>query len=220
VERIKTFCLFCVIMLLLPLPGEAGKRKRLPANTEKAATISAMLQYASVVRRSEPGRLKAAYGMDLTWDDIVQTDPNGRVRIRMNDDSLLSIGANSELRITSHDSQAHKTQVELAYGLLRAQIKKLAAGEVFEVRTPTAVAGVIGTDFGIDASDPRHVKFICLEGRVQIRSLDPSNPGTVNCDGGHSVTSDVDKGPNAAVDADTAQMSRWRRITDPETPDY
>lgn len=218
--RLKTFVLFCAILLLLPLPGEAGKKNRLPASVEKAATISAMLQYADVLRRSVPTRLKASYGMELTWNDTVQTDPNGRVRIRMNDDSLLSIGANSQLRISSHDSQTHKTQVELAYGLLRAQIKKLAAGEVFEVRTPTAVAGVIGTDFGIDATDPQHVKFICLEGRVQIRSLDASNPGTVNCDGGHSVTSDEGKTPNAATDADTAQMSRWRRITDPDTPDY
>lgn len=158
--------------------------------------------------------------MELTWNDVVRTDPNGRVRMRMTDDSLLSIGANSELRITQHDPRTHKTQVELAYGLLRAQIAKLARGEEFEVRTPTAVAGVIGTDFGIDASDPKHVKFICLEGMVRISSLDPKNPGTVNCEGGHAVTIDEGKTPNPPVDADTSQMARWRRITNPETPDY
>jgi hypothetical protein len=210
------------IVLLLPLPSQAGKKKKLQPGIEKAATISAMLQYAQVQRRSDPTspRLKAVYGMELTWNDVVQTDPNGRVRVRMIDDSLLSIGANSELRITAHDSKSHKTQIELGYGLLRAQIKKLAAGEVFEVRTPTAVAGVIGTDFGIDASDPQHVKFICLEGRVQIRGLDPNNPGTVNCDGGHRVTIDDGSNPNQPVEADTSQMARWRRITDPDSPDY
>jgi hypothetical protein len=220
--RIKRCCLMCAVLLLLPLPSAAGKKHRLPGTVEKAATISAMLRYVAILRREQANwkAINANYGMELTWDDVVRTDPNGRVRIRMNDDSLLSIGASSELRITSHDSQTHKTQVELAYGLLRAQIKKLAAGEVFEVRTPTAVAGVIGTDFGIDATDPKHVKFICLEGRVQIRSLDLDHPQTVNCDGGHSVTSDSDKGPNQAVDADTAQMSRWRKITDPDSPDY
>jgi len=207
---------------MLPLSSEAGKKNKLQPGIEKAAQITAMLQYAHVLRRSQPTSplLKATYGMELTWNDAVQTDPSGRVRVRMLDDSLLSIGANSELRITSHDPQTHRTQVQLAYGLLRAQIKKLAAGDVFEVRTPTAVAGVIGTDFGIDASDPQHVKFICLEGRVKISSPDPNNPGTVNCDGGHSVTIDEGKTPNAPVDADTSQMARWRRITDPETPDY
>jgi ferric-dicitrate binding protein FerR (iron transport regulator) len=215
-------CLFCAVLVLAPILSQAGKKNKLGSGIDKAATISAMLQYAQVLRRSEPNspRLKATYGMELTWNDVVQTDPNGRVRVRMVNDSLLSIGANSELRITAHDAKSHKTQVELGYGLLRAQIKKLAAGDIFEVRTPTAVAGVIGTDFGIDASDPQHVKFICLEGRVQISSPDPNNPGTVNCDGGHSVTIDQGKTPNAPIDADTSQMSRWRRITDPETPDY
>jgi len=219
---LKTCCLCCAVVLLLPLPGVAGKKNQLPPGIEKAATISAMLQYATVLRRSQPAspELKARYGMELTWNDIVQTDPNGRVRIRMTDDSLLSIGANSELRITSHDSQSHKTRVELAYGLLRAQIKKLAAGEEFQVRTPTAVAGVIGTDFGIDATDPQHVKFICLEGTVRISSLDPNNPGTVDCNGGHGVTIDHGKTPNPPTDVDTSQMARWRRITNPDTPDY
>ncbi len=217
--RNKTLLLTCVC-LLLSATAASGKKNKLSPGIEKAATISAMINYAQVQRRSEPARLKASYGMELTWNDAVQTDPTGRVRIRMNDGSLLSIGANSELRVTNHDAQSHKTQIQLAYGLLRAQIKKLAAGEEFEVRTPTAVAGVIGTDFGIDASDPEHVKFICLEGRVQIKSLDPNNPGTVNCDGGHRVTIDEGKTPNLPEDADTSQMARWRKITDPDQPDW
>jgi len=192
------------------------------AGIEKAAAISAMLQYAQVARRSQPSLplLKARYGMELTWNDVVQTDPNGRVRIRMVDDSLLSIGANSTLRITSHEAQSHRTRVELVYGLMRAQIKKLGAGEVFEVRTPTAVAGVIGTDFGIDASDPKHVKFICLEGKVEISGIDPNHAGTVSCEGGHTVTIDEGNSPSIPETADTAQMARWRRITDPDSPDY
>jgi len=209
-----------VLVLLLGARGSANKNQ-LPPGVEKAAKISAMLEYATV-RRSQPTAavMRAKYGLQLTWNDVVKTDPNGRVRVRMNDDSLLSIGANSELRIVSHDPAIHRTQIELAYGLLRAQIKKLAAGEQFEVRTPTAVAGVIGTDFGIDASDPEHVKVICLEGTVQLTSTDPAHPGSVACEGGHSVTIDKDKAPNTPEEANSAQMARWRRITNPDTPDY
>lgn len=213
--------LICILVLAIAVAAVASKKNLLPPGIEKAAKITAMLEYAKV-RRSQPTTavMRAKYGQELTWSDVVQTDPNGRVRIRMNDDSLLSIGANSELRITSHDPAIHTTRVELAYGLLRAQIKKLAAGEHFEVRTPTAVAGVIGTDFGIDASDPEHVKVICLEGTVQLTSIDPAHPGTVACEGGHSVTIDKDKSPNAPVEANSTQMARWRRITDPDHPDY
>ena len=42
-----------------------------------------------------------------------------------------------------HDARAQQTQLELAYGRMRSQVVRLTnSGSQFEVRTPTAVAGV------------------------------------------------------------------------------
>jgi hypothetical protein len=58
------------------------------------------------------------------------------------------VGSNSSLKIVQHDSANQRTQLQLAYGRLRASAVRLARpGSSFEVRTPTAVAGVVGTDF-------------------------------------------------------------------------
>jgi hypothetical protein len=208
-------------LLLVSLPTEAGKTdSSLPPGAEKVATISATLPFASIHRPTAPKShgFHAQAGMDLTWSDVVKTDRYGRARIRMNDGSLLSIGVHSELRITPHDPQSHKTSIELAYGLLRAQIQKLAAGETFEVRTPTAVAGVIGTDFGIDASDPKHVKFFCLQGTVRITSLDPAHSSEIDCNGGDGITLDKTKLPQSPTALKPEQISRWRHVTDPDFP--
>ena len=36
----------------------------------------------------------------------------------------------------------------------------------------------IGTDFGVDASDPDVTRFICISGSIQLSSADPSVTGT------------------------------------------
>lgn len=90
----------------------------------------------------------AAAGAKVLWGDLVTTDHGGRARITLDDGSILNVGSESQMRIVQHDAASQRTQVQLAYGRLRASAVRLArAGSSFEVRTPTAVAGVVGTDF-------------------------------------------------------------------------
>jgi hypothetical protein len=93
----------------------------------------------------------AAAGAQVVWGDMVSTDPGGRARITLDDGSILNVGSNSSIRIVQHDAANQRTQIDLAYGRLRSSAVKLArAGSSFEVRTPTAVAGVVGTDFQVE----------------------------------------------------------------------
>jgi len=92
----------------------------------------------------------ASAGAKVLWGDTIQTDSNGRARISLEDGSILNVGSNSNLRIVQHDAANQRTQVQLAYGRLRASAIRLAKpGSSFEVRTPTAVAGVVGTAFDL-----------------------------------------------------------------------
>ena len=93
----------------------------------------------------------ASAGAKVLWGDTVTTDRGGRARITLDDGSILNVGSDSSMRIVQHDAANQRTQVQLAYGRLRASAVRLArAGSSFEVRTPTAVAGVVGTDFVLD----------------------------------------------------------------------
>ena len=92
----------------------------------------------------------ASAGAKVLWGDKVVTDQGGRARITLDDGSILNVGSNSSIVVVQHDAANQRTQIDLAYGRLRASAVRLArAGSDFKVRTPTAVAGVVGSGFDI-----------------------------------------------------------------------
>ena len=180
----------------------------------RAGSVSALLP--SVIIERAGSTTAAARGAEVQENDLLRTDDQGRVRIKLLDQSVLSIGVKSQLRVVRHDPTSRQTSVELNFGKLRAQVAKITrAGGRFEVRTPTAVAGVIGTDFGVDASDPDVTKFICISGNVQITSADPSVTGTITCRGGTTVTVRRGQPPESPQRATRDQMETWKTITEP-----
>ena len=93
----------------------------------------------------------ASAGSKVLWGDLVTTDRAGRARIVLDDGSILNVGSDSQIRVVQHDAGNQRTQIQMAYGKLRASAIRLARpGSSFEVRTPTAVAGVVGTDFALE----------------------------------------------------------------------
>jgi len=149
-----------------PLPGQAqsaGSISRLIPNVN--------LQHGMKVQL-------ASAGAKVLWGDTIQTDPNGRARVALDDGSILNVGSNSNLRIVQHDAANQRTQIQLAYGRLRASAVRLARPNAsFEVRTPTAVAGVVGTDFTTDYTNDISTVQVA-EGSVNFCSLNaaPSGP--------------------------------------------
>jgi len=144
--------------LLSPLPEFAQ-------SAQHAGAISAVrpeaTRNASVVKAKD----------GVNWNDLLKTDTAGRMRIGLDDGSILSVGTSSQLRVVKHDAQLQQTQLELGYGKLRSQVSKLTRqGSQFEVRTPTAVAGVIGTDFYLEAG-PNGTKLVVYEGIVVLTPI-------------------------------------------------
>lgn len=96
----------------------------------------------------------ATAGSKVQWGDLVTTDREGRARIVLDDGSILNVGSDSQIRVVQHDAAHQQTRIQLTYGRLRASAIRLARpGSSFEVRTPTAVAGVVGTDFALESSN-------------------------------------------------------------------
>jgi ferric-dicitrate binding protein FerR (iron transport regulator) len=209
----KTAFAAILVLVLVPLASRAG-RKQLPSGLQRAGVISAILYNTNLVRQSNPA-VRVDNGTELAWTDTLLTDGNGRVLVRLDDGSKLSIGTDSELQIVAHDPQLHRTVVQLTSGRLRAQLNDLPNGATFEVRTPDAVATVVGTDFGVDASVPGQVKFICMTGTVRIST--PSSADTQECEAGYTLTIRNGK-PSRDFPADDRLMAVWRNITDPDEP--
>src|SRR4051794_19069013 len=137
--------LLCVATVSAQIPGES------------AGKITAVMHDTTVARGAgkKTTKIEAVNGTAVIWQDSVQTSKTGRARIQLNDQSVLSLGRDSKLRIQKHDARTQQTALELSYGRIRCEVSKITrAGGSFELRTPSSVAGVIGTDFGADASIP------------------------------------------------------------------
>ncbi len=115
-----------------------------PQAAQAAGQITALIPTAS--RNGAAAKLKD----DVHWGDVVKTERSGRARVTLTDGSILSVGSNSELKIVQHDATAQQTQLELNYGKVRNRVVALTKpGAKYQVKTPNAVAGVVGTDFHI-----------------------------------------------------------------------
>ncbi len=115
--------------------------------------------------------MDAVAHMPVQWGDAVNTGRLARARVALEDGSVLNVGSDSVLKITQHDPAAQQTDLELSYGRLRSQAVKLTKpGAHFTVRTPTGIAGVVGTDFFL-AYENFTTRLIVFEGRVHFCNL-------------------------------------------------
>lgn len=199
-----------------------AQQRTAPAG-EPAGRIAAVVPEASVIRvGTRPARTDvAAKDTPVWWNDVVRTVGRGRARIQLDDQSVLTLGSNSTLRVVKHEAKSQQTALELGYGRIRCQVSKLlAARSSFELRTPTAVAGVVGTDFGADSSVAGETRFLCMEGTVRVRNADPRVAGEVDCGAGMTTVVRTGLPPTPPVPADPAQLERWKHINEPADPAF
>jgi len=147
----------------------AAAASRLPAGAQPAGKVTAAIPKDYILRGGQQSEGKV--GDDVWWNDLVRTEPRGRVRMVLTDGSILNLGSDSRLQIVRHDAASHQTQLEMRYGRLRAQVVKLSRPDSkFEIRTATAVCGVLGTDFYIEATE-KSTRVVVFQGVVRVTPL-------------------------------------------------
>jgi ferric-dicitrate binding protein FerR (iron transport regulator) len=176
--------------VLSPLPGLCSP----PPAEQNAGEISALMPAAT--RNAKLAKVKE----ELLWKDLLQTQQSGRLRARLLDGSILSMGSNSEMRVLQHQAQSQQTSLEMGAGRLRSRVIKLSQpGSKFELKTPHAVIGVIGTDFYTQVTADRTI-VICYAGTVLVTPI-----GTVGAAQPESSTAPPPP-PTAGLSLLTGQM--------------
>jgi ferric-dicitrate binding protein FerR (iron transport regulator) len=133
-----------------------------PGDNQTAGEVKALIPAAS--RNAQPVHVKDS----LQWNDLLKTDPAGRLRVGLTDGSILSLGSNSELKVVKSDSASQQTSIEVNYGKLRSKVVHITKPDgKFELRTPNAVIGVIGTDFYVGYAN-NQTTVICYAGRLTV----------------------------------------------------
>jgi hypothetical protein len=218
--RLPLLLMTALLLAGLALPAEAAAppKEPTPKVGQRAGIISALLPVAHIVRGAGRAAVttQVKKGDDVNWSDLVRTERGGRARITLSDQSILSLGSQAELRVVKHDARTQQTALQLAGGRLRAEVTKIARmGGSFELRTPTAVAGVIGTDFGTDASTVGTTTFLCISGVVQVSNIDPNIAGGVQCTAGMTTSVSTGKTPTPPKDATPEQIQQLILDTEP-----
>jgi len=132
---------------------------------QRAGQIDALIPAAT--RNAQPTKAKD----EIDWNDLLKTAHSGRVRAGLTDGSILSVGSDSELRVVQHDAASQQTSLELNYGKVRNQVTDITkSGGKYELKTPNAVIGVIGTDF-VTIFKSGKTTVYCYKGRVKVTPL-------------------------------------------------
>lgn len=166
------------------------------AAAQHAGSVSLILPQVELTRAGQS--VDAKPSMPVYWGDVVATGHMARARLKLDDGSVLNVGSDASLTVVKHDASQQQTQIDIAYGEVRSKVVHIAkpAGS-FQVRTPTGVAGVVGTDFYMAYLDSI-THLVVYEGTVNFCNL-AGECVTVGAGQMSSI-----RGSNQAPDAATA----------------
>jgi len=160
---IKPLLLAVGFAVLLPLSAGAQ------GAADKAGEVSALLPVARIERGAQPPA-EAKLQDAVHWRDWFETEARGRARLALLDGSQINVGSEARFQVRRPQGTTQQTEVELQFGKIRNQVAG-APGRRFEVRTDSAVVGVIGTHFYISRAAGL-TTVINFEGKVAVRNAD------------------------------------------------
>jgi ferric-dicitrate binding protein FerR (iron transport regulator) len=118
---------------------------------EPVGRVAALEGGAEAQHTGAPAWAPLAAGDGILLGDRLRTLADGRLKVLLRDESVLTLGASSELTVDEQaiGAEAPASRFGLAVGTLRAVVTERYGkpGARFEVETPTAIAGVRGTSF-------------------------------------------------------------------------
>jgi hypothetical protein len=151
------------------------------AHAETAAgTVASLQGRADAQRGGQAVWRTLALGNDVFVGDRLRTAEASRLKILMRDDAVVTLGPRSELVVDEQvvRSDGGTSRLGVLVGAMRAVVTERygTPGSSFEVKTPTAVAGVRGTGFVVLVDDDgKRTRVIGLYDTTWVRSV--TDPG-------------------------------------------
>jgi hypothetical protein len=143
-----TFSVFTIAMMLVAMQPARAEFK------PSEAKITYMKGKVEVQRKGSESMVPAAMKMTVYPGDMVSTDDGSEAELKLSDGSILKLRDKSKLEIERMEKQKKPVTTinsfKLASGKILGSIRKLSSkNSKFTVSTPTAVAGIRGTVFGV-----------------------------------------------------------------------
>lgn len=112
----------------------------------------------------------------LSGLDTIRTGKKSKLKIFLLDDSTIIVGAQSVMKLEKlvmRPSENYRdTRVRLSIGKARFEVRKMFSPKSnWKVHTPTAIAGVKGTDFMVFVFSPELTEILVSAGFVDVRNI-------------------------------------------------
>jgi hypothetical protein len=139
------------------------------------------------------GAQHLSVGMQLGLNDIIQTDGNSFVSIRLGDGVTSTLPSNSRIELSM--GQPNVARFKLLNGRVENRVLKAASPKrnTFEIQLPRSVLGVRGTHFLAELGQNDKQQVQVLEGTVVVQSLE-------QC----SIPAVIDAGQGALIQGEQA----------------
>jgi len=135
--------------------------------------VTRLVGEADVTRGSAPAQILRV-GDAVQAKDVLRTKKDSLLEVSMTDGSRLTLGESSRLEVANYATgDQPDALLDLTRGRLRSFVTDVfsSRSESFRVRTPTAVAGVQGTDFQVLFNQSTQV--LVFKGSVVASSTNP-----------------------------------------------
>lgn len=153
---IQIFFLMALALLLFPGIGISGD---LSGGKPCIGRIALVSGHVVIVHADSKQEYPALKGVSLYKGDTLTTSSKSRISIRLNDESIIIMGPDTKLTLSRSiydpDKRIRATFLKMTIGKARFWVKKLIdyKHSDFRIKTPTAVAGVRGSDFTVFITD-------------------------------------------------------------------
>jgi len=113
--------------------------------------IKTITDQTTIAQSGEP--VKASLGAPIAVGDVIKTDQSGTAGLTLKDNTILSIGPNTELKIEAYQFQPQADKLQLNACLLKGTLHYISGviaklrPEAVTIKTPTGVIAVRGTRF-------------------------------------------------------------------------
>lgn len=175
---------------------------------------------------STDGKSEAAkVGKKVSSGDTIQSGPDSRAKIVMADKNVINISPDSKIVIEKYENDGKdKKNVELKveYGKIRASVEEKYDGEKskFNIKTPSAVAGVRGTDFLTGYSPSTKVtQVVTFNGTVAVGKPGPGGTiqNAVFVKQGQMTSASANGSPDSPKAVPKEELSKMNSDTKAET---
>lgn len=169
------------------------------------------------VESKKTGKFKAKVSSKVYAGDTVNCGPDGRAKIVMSDRNVLNISPDSKMTINKYENDSQtgvkNVDIELSKGKLRSNVEQKYDGEKsqFLIKTPTAVAGVRGTQF-LTSFNPatKQTQIVTFKGEVAFQ-LKGSNAQVFVKKGEASTASQGQTAPEPPKPVDKKELDQMNK---------